>query len=322
MKRDVLPVIITALVAAFLVTARAYSSEEKVVAKIGDTNITESELKEALKSFKPPSTYHNVSPEKMHQFRKDALNELIDIELLHKEAKRRGVIVPDSAINEVIEANIQRLGSQKNLNNALKMKNQSLDEFKEEINKHQMVITLLSEIKRDAEYTDEELRRYYEENTSKFKRPDSVRLYHILVKVDPGAADDEWEKRRLDAEDILKKLKSGEDFGEIAYNYSEDAYKFKSGDYGFVHRGQLEKAVEDAAFSLKEGELSGVIKSIFGFHILKGGERKPQAMMSYDEIKEKTKSELNEKRFEENKNALLDRLRAEYPLEIYINTDD
>jgi len=320
MKRYILPLLL-AILLSFLADIPFSSAENKVVAKVGDTTITESELGDALNRFKPASLYHNVSPDKMEKFKKDALNELIDIELLHKEAKKRGIEVSKNAINEVIEANIKRLGSRQKMNEAIKNKGITLDDFKEEIKKHQMVFTLLNELEQEAEYNEEELRGYYEENKSKFRRPESVHLYHILVKVDPEATEDQWEKRKIDAEEILRKIKSGEDFGDIAYNYSEDPYKFKSGDLGFVHKGQLVEDVEKVAFSLKEGELSGVIRSIYGFHIIKAGERKPEAIVNFDEIKEKTRKELTEKRFKENKKALLDKLREEYPVEIYIQTD-
>lgn len=321
MKIYILPVLLTALLSPFFAAGPVSSAENKVVAKVGDISITESELAEALNRFKPASVYHNVGTEKMEKFKKDALNELIDIELFHKEAKKRGVKISKSAIDEVVEANITRLGSKKKMNEALTKKGISMEDFKEEIRKHQMVLTLLNDLAKEAEYKDEELRRYYEDNKSKFKRPEGLRLYHILVKVEPGATEEEWEKRRLDVEEILRKIKSGEDFGDTAYNYSEDPYKFKSGDLGFVHKGQLEKEIEDAAFSLKEGELSGVIRSIYGFHIIKAGERKPEAIVSFDEIKEKTRKELNGKRLEEKKKELLDRLRKEYPVEIYIKID-
>lgn len=321
MKGYILPVVLAAITAAFFAAEPVLSFESKAVAKVGDTSITEFELREALNRYKPAGEYHNVSPEKLEGFRKDALNELIELELLHKEAKRRDIRVSESTIDEVVEANIKALGSKENFTKALKKIDMSLDLFKQEIKKHQMIIALLNDIEKDARYQDEELKRYYKENKSKFKRPEGLHLYHILIKVDKSAVDDEWEKRRLYAEEILNKLKSGEDFGEIAYNYSEDSYKFKSGDYGFVHKGQLEKEIEDAAFSLKEGELSGVIRSIYGFHIVKAGEKKPETIFSFDEIKEKTRKELTKKRYEEKRKALLKRLREEYPVEIYIGTD-
>lgn len=320
MKRYILNALL-AIILSLCAAIPFSSAEDNVVAKVGDAPIAESELTDALYKFKPPGMYHNVSPDKMEKFKKDALNELIDIELLHNEAKKRGVKVSRKDIDAVVEANIKKLGSEQKMNEALKKKGITLDDFKEEIKKHQMVLALLNKLRKEADYKEEELRRYYEENKSKFKRPESVHLHHILIKVEPGAAEDEWEKRRLYTEEILEKIKSGEDFGEVAYNYSEDMYKFKSGDYGFVHRGQLEKDVEDAAFSLKDGELSGVIRSIYGFHIIKGGERKEQGIVSFDEIKEMKRKELAEKRFKEKKKVLLDKLREEYPVEIYIQTD-
>jgi parvulin-like peptidyl-prolyl isomerase len=148
MKKYIVRVIIITLVAAFFVAAHAYSSEQKVVAKVGDKSITQFEFAEALKSYKPPSVYHDVSPERMHQFEGDALNELIEVELLHKEAQYRGIKISGSVINGVVEENIQRLGSKKIMTRELNRKGISLDQFKEQIKKHQMVISLIINMRR------------------------------------------------------------------------------------------------------------------------------------------------------------------------------
>lgn len=307
----------------FLLPATNYSfSEDKIIAKVGDAVIRESQLEEALEKYKPSGAFHNVSPEKRQKFKKDALNDLIEFELLYKEAKRRGIKVKDSTVDDVIEENVKKFGSKKKFKSVLKKQGLTLDEFKERVRKYHMVITLLNNIYRDAEYKEDELKEYYEKNKQRFRRPESLRLYHILIKVDSTATEEEWGKKKKYAEEILEKIKSGGDFGEVAYNYSEDPYRFKSGDLGFVHKGQLEPGIEEVAFSLKEGEMSGVLKSIYGFHILKAGEKRPETMMSFDEVKDKLKKELDTKRFEEKREALLGGLKKEYAIEIYIKFEE
>lgn len=307
----------------FLLSVSAPAAGEKAAAKVGDTTITETELEEALDSYKPPGTYHDVSRKMRDKFRKDALNDLIEIELLYKEAHKRGLKVSGDDVDKVVEANIKRLGSKKRLNEELRRQGTSMDDFREKIKKHQMVIALLNDLAREADYKEDELRQYYEANKPRFRRPEGIHLYHILIKVEPGATEPEWEKRRVYAGEILAKIKAGEDFGNVAYDYSEDPYKFKSGDLGLVHRGQLDpKELEDAAFSLKEGEMSGIIRTIYGFHILKAGEKKPEEDLSFDNVRDKIRKELAGKRFEEKKKYLLERLRKEHHVAVYMKFED
>jgi parvulin-like peptidyl-prolyl isomerase len=305
---------------AFLLTPLSLSlaEKDKVVAKVGKTTITESQLEEALESYKPAGVFHDISPEKRKKFRKDALNDLINFELLYNEAKKRKIKVSDSTIDEVIEENIKRFGSKKRFQGLLKKQGLTMKEFEEKVRRHNMVSILLNNLFKEIEHKEDELKDYYEKNVHKYKRPEGLRLYHILIKVQPNATEEELQKRKEYAEEILGKIKAGGDFGEIAYNYSEDPYRFKSGYLGFVHKGQLEPDIEKVAFSLKEGEISDVVRSIYGFHILKAGEKKPETLLTFDEVKDKIKKELDNKRFEEKKNDLLINLKKEYPVEIYI----
>ena len=97
-----------------------------------------------------------------------------------------------------------------------------------------------------AKVSDEEAKKYYEKNATRFKQPEGVKLRLISTK-------DEKKAR-----DVLEMLKSGDDFSEIAYNMSEDSYREKSGDIGYMHKGRMVPEIEDAAFKLKIGETSEV----------------------------------------------------------------
>lgn len=322
MLKKIIFILMVSFLSLFPTVTNYSFAEDKVIAKVGDAFIRESQLEEALEKYKPSGAFHNVSPEKRQKFKRDALNDLIEFELLYKEAKKRGVKVKGSTIDDIVEENVKKFGSKKKFIAVLKKQGLTLDEFKERVRKYHMVVTLLNNIFKDVEYKEDELREYYERNKQRFRRPESLHLYHILIKVDSTATEEEWGKKKRYAEEILEKIKSGGDFGEVAYNYSEDPYKFKSGDLGFVHRGQLEPDIEKVAFALKEGELSGVVKSIYGFHILKAGEKRPETMMSFDEVKDKLKKELDTKRFEEKREALLGGLKKEYAIEIYIKFEE
>jgi foldase protein PrsA len=306
---------------SFSLTIASFASEknERAAARVGDITITESQLEEVIDKYVPPGSFHGtMDPSKRYEYRKDALNELIEIELLYKEAWRTGIRPSEEYVKQAVDENIRRFGSEKAFKESLKKNGLSLDGFRKKLRKYQVVDIFWAALLKESAYTDKELNEYYETNKSRFTRPEALRLYHILIKVESSAPDEEWQKKREYAEQLLKKIRSGESFEDTAYQYSEDPYKFKGGDLGFIHRGQLNPTeLEEAAFSLKKDEVSGVIRTIYGFHILKAGERKPEETLSFEETKEKLGKELQKKKFEERKKELLEKLRNQYTIVIY-----
>ncbi len=306
------------LMLVVVLSAAVASAAEKTIARVGDTVITEADLRDALDRYIPSGAFHgSIDRSQKEEYRIAALNDIIETELLYREALKQGIKPSEEAIEAVIQQNIRQFGSEEKMNKAMEARGLTLDILRDKIRKHDMAAALLKELAAQSTYTDEELQKYYEENRAKYRRPDAVQLYHILISVDPGASEEIWQEKKKLAEELLAKIREGEDFGSIAYTYSDDPYKFKNGDLGFVHRGRLSpRELEDVAFSLKNGEVSGVIRTIHGFHILKAGERKPGEIKSFDEVKSMLKKELEKARYESKKKALIDRLKREYPVEI------
>ena len=128
-----------------------------------------------------------------------------------------------------------------------------------------------------AKFTDDEIKSYYEANKKRFETQASIKARHILLRPDPNAADMEKAKaetkKRLN--DILARLKSGAKFADLAKAHSQDPGSAKQGgDLGWFQRGVMIKAFEDAAFPLNKGEVSGVVETEFGFHIIKVEDKK------------------------------------------------
>ncbi len=132
---------------------------------------------------------------------------------------------------------------------------------------------------------DEELRRLYEQNKDSFRVSERVHVRHILLKT-TGKSPAEVAKLKAQAEDLDKKLKQGADFAELAKKYSEDTGSAaKGGELGWVVRGQTVKAFEDAAFSLKPKEISNVITTEYGFHIIQVLEKEQAHVRPFEEVK-------------------------------------
>ena len=138
------------------------------------------------------------------------------------------------------------------------------------------------------------MKKYYEENKDDFYT-DTVTASHILLKTidDNGneLSDKKKKEAKKKAEEALKKVKSGEDFAQVAKEYSEDSTASNGGELGTFGRGQMVSEFENAAFSMKPGEISDIIKTQYGYHIIKVTERVDE-QKSYDDVKDEIKSTL------------------------------
>lgn len=312
----------SAVIALLVLSAVSFVSAGEdvfIAAKVGSVPIPETMVQEALAQYVPSGGFHlKVNPEQREKYRTEALSQLIDVELFYQGALKRALTVPADVTEKIIDDNIKRFGSREKLAISLEKKQMTLQQLRERIEKIQMVKLLLQSLSSESVPSDTDIAGYYEKNRKRFMRPESVRLLHIMVKADNLATEEEWLKKREYTEGILKDIKGGKDFGAVAYDMSEDAYRYKSGDVGFIHRGQFEfRDLEDAAFQLKEGEMSGVLRSIYGFHILKAMEKKPAQTLTLEEAKETIRRELRQKNFDAKKGALIDQLKKEYPVTIY-----
>lgn len=302
-----------------LFLARPCFAGDGVVAHVGKTAIKEQELQAAIDIFVPKGGFHvTVSKEKRDEFRKSALEWLIEKELLYREAIRRGLTISKEHIDEVIAYNEEQLGSRAAFLKVLKAEGKTLKQFKKEIEREALINMLArTEIDEKSGYSEDEIKAYYVQNIGKFKRPESRRLWHILISVSPESSDKDRSEKKIFAQEVLTKIKGGEEFSAAAEKYSEDAYRVKGGDMGYIHKGRLTSEVEEAAFKLTEGELSGVIESIYGFHIIKAGDTKESETIGFEEIKAKLRSELESKRYQEMRNNYLNSLKEKTAVKIY-----
>jgi len=135
----------------------------------------------------------------------------------------------------------------------------------------------------------DDVKRYYEDNEQQYSTPEQVRASHILFKTD-GKNDDAVKKQ---AEEVLAKAKSGADFAKLATEYSQDdASKVKGGDLDFFPKGQMVPEFDKAVFSMKVGEISDLVKSQFGYHIIKLVDKKPAAKKTLDEVRAQIEDQL------------------------------
>lgn len=146
----------------------------------------------------------------------------------------------------------------------------------------------------NAKISDADIKAAYEANAARYKQPEQRQASHILFRVDKGAPEAEVKAAQTRAEEVLAQLKANPgDFAKLAKQHSQDPGSAeKGGDLGYFGRGMMVKPFEDAAFSLKEGEISGVVRSDFGFHLIRLTGIRPEKAKPIDEVRDEIVAEL------------------------------
>jgi len=243
--------------------------------------------------------YESV-PEIYRQFitKEMILNDSIKELLLLQEAKKQGISVSAEELSKVIDDAIAQSGlSKEEFEKTLDKQNLTMD-FVEDYYKKQLIInklldkTVLSKII----ISSSEIEEYYNNNKNEFITPEQVRARHILV----GSADE--------ADEILKQLNNGADFIELAKEKSTCPSASEGGDLGYFSKGDMIAEFEDAAFALDVGEISPVVKTEFGYHIIKLLDKKPETLIELEDamqdIEEKLKLEKQNTAFDDYLNML------------------
>jgi len=260
--RKYLGIVVSLLLVMVSIHGNVSAKDDDVVAKIGDRKITLSEFNKIIGYL---DSEKQKLVEKTPQFKENLLQQYI-----------QGIVISNLAKKEGFD------------------KNPQLNEQLELIKDNYIAIEYLKkEVTNKVEVSEEDMKAYYESHKDEFNMPEMVRARHILIKTDPSASDNDNKKAREKAEDILKKIKAGEDFAKLAADLSDDpGSKTKGGDLGFFPKGIMVKSFEDVAFSLKPGEVSGIVETQFGYHIIKVEEKKEAGMEPFDTAKEKIKQKL------------------------------
>ncbi len=295
-----------------LLTASSYAeAEDAVVAKVNDTVFTQKDLESEVDRLIPRVTFHrNVPPEKRKNYYGKAIDELIDRELQYQDAKAQGVKIEKEKIDAQLDKFKKRFKSEQEYKAAIEKENTTEEKVRARIEKELLAQAAFTmNVTEKAKMSDPALKEFYEKNPAKFKQPESVKLRIISVKDDKKATD------------ILAMIKKGDDFAEIASNFSEDSYRIKGGDAGYLHKGRMLPEIDEAAFKMKVGEVSDIIRAESNHFIIKVEDRKPEQQMTFEQTKDKLRKELETERAGELKQKWMDSLRSKAKIEILLKAE-
>jgi peptidyl-prolyl cis-trans isomerase C len=260
-----------------------------------------------------------ISDEQTAAIKKDVLEGLIERELLYQESQKAGIKVDDQRVNDQMAGIKKRFSNEEEFNKALASMGLTEEEVRTQIHRGLAIRGLIDQkVANSIVITDQETKTFYDDNPQFFQRPEQVKASHILIKVEPTADDAAKAASRKKIEDIRKKLTDGGDFAELAKEYSEGPSAPKGGDLGYFRRGQMVKPFEDTAFSMKVDEVSGMVETRFGYHLIKVYDIKPEETIAYADVKDKIAQRLKQQKIEKAAKAYVADLKKDAKIEKFL----
>ncbi|AFM24181.1 peptidylprolyl isomerase [Desulfomonile tiedjei] len=250
----------------------SFAQTDKVVAKIGNQTVTESDLKEISNAVPEKFRHLYLTPEG----RKKTLDYVVNIYVLAAEAERLGMD-----------------------------KKPETDKLLQFTRRDLLARLYLDQMSKDLPApTDAEAKEFYEANKAQYATPESVHLHHILVSSEK------------EAKDAMDKLKKGEKFADLASQISICPSKMKGGNLEWLPKGSLVPEIEEVAFSMKNGQITGPVKSKFGYHVLLLEDKKPAQENSFDQVKEYILEQLRFQKQQDHYEKISNDLRKKMQVQI------
>jgi len=256
-----------------LFTAAHAEIADRVVAIVNDSAITLSELNAATAGLIDIKDSNKDKKKNIIETKSKVLDQLIEKKLVEQAANKAGITVSEKEIDNAIEdVKKQNSISQQELLSTLARSGLTFKEYREQLKDQIRQVKFTNkEFRSNVKISHEDVETYYRQNQDKFTGPLMHKLRIIsLLATDQGKGTDTEEK----AKQVLSMIRRGEDFAKLAKEYSHGPDAQEGGDLGYVKAGEMDKAIEKVAAGLKIGEISDIIKTSTGFHIIQVIDRK------------------------------------------------
>jgi peptidyl-prolyl cis-trans isomerase C len=260
-----------------------------------------------------------VPAEQRDEVYRGMLDRLITYKVLEHEAAKRKISATDAEIEDRLRGMRAQFPNDDEFKKALAARNMSEDRLRADSRVEIAIGKMIDgETAAMPQVTDAEAKDFYDKNPDKFKQDESVRASHILLLVDEKADAATKKKTRAEIDAILKKARAGEDFAALAKAHSKDGSAAQGGDLGYFGKGRMVPAFEQAAFALKPGEISDVVTTQFGYHIIKLTERKPASTVPLDTVSAQLKQFLTEQKKKERVDGFIKSLKDKSRIEVLV----
>ena len=293
--------------------AEQSTKEDKDILKVGSIVLTKIDLDLRIQKIVPMqlSFHGGMKAEKMAEIEEQALDDLITVAY-----KSLYAIAEELSVDSVTFENEweKMLSQTKNFSE----KTQPYIWGKVRADLYRNLLAKRAEevaVNERVKVTDEEVSTYYTENKEMFFRPKLFTASHILVKVDPASNTEERELIRLRAEELLTRARAGEDFYNLAYYESDDRSKYVGGSLGSFHQGQTVLEFDEAILEMQSGEISDLVKTMYGFHIIKLDDSDEARQLTFEEAAPNIRTKFAETKRKQLYESWMSKLKEQYPVE-------
>lgn len=288
-----------------------------IVARVNDETIERWEVEAAVREI-TLANLHPLPQAERDELMRTVLDRIVEHHLAAQAARARGV----AATEAELDADLREMRSERATDRAF-ADHLATAGISEEQLRHQRRLSLdmakLVRAAAGAEASNAAIDAYYRDNRDRFLLPEAVTASHILVRVNPDASPDQRAEARRRAVGIRDQILGGADFGRTARDLSEDTGTALAGGLvGTFPRGQMDPAFEAAAFAIKPGEISDVVETPYGFHIIRVDEHLAGRMQTLDEVRADIRTLLTERAEQEGLSKLIEEARKTAKIEIYI----
>lgn len=301
-------------VAVMVLTACGAKLPEDVVASVNGVNITKDYYDKTVIKVAEDNSFEDIYGEEIwsyevepgvtfkEKFASQMLNQIIDQEMIYQDAEAKQLRATDEEVEAEFNAYMEAVKTDPQYSEFLEKNNIDDAFIKEHIARSLTHVKYAEKIYAEAEVTDEEIQKYYDANVEKEFTDKKVRASHILFETkenkEPLSDEQKAEKLKL-AEEVLERAKNGEDFAKLAEEYSADTVSAaEGGDLGYFAPGRMVPEFNDKAFSMEVGEISDIVETEFGYHIIYLTD-KQENVLTLEQAKPSIVNTLKQQKYEE-----------------------
>jgi peptidyl-prolyl cis-trans isomerase C len=286
MKISVPCLAVTVLITCVSVPAFAQVSATDVVLTVNEEPVYSWEVGLLIPQIQQEMVRQGTQPEQDAVIQA-SMQRVVDSKLLAQEARRREMQPDDERVKAMMARIEQQAGGREKLDQTLSQFGMTYAMLEQSIRESDLVqVFIETTIEPEIVVTADEVEKFYNQNQQMFQRPEQVHARHILIKSGADATADAKATARAKAVSARKRAIAGEDFAGLAKELSEGPSAPQGGDLGFFSREQMVAPFSEAAFALEVGQISEIVETQFGFHVIKVEEKRPASTMSLDEARE------------------------------------
>lgn len=292
--------------------------DSTIVAMVNGEPIHELDVNETAKLMLLQTGQSDQMSYQDSAIQRQSLDQFISNTLLKQEVVKHIIEVKEEEIENAIRIVERRLPPGETLESTLQNQNLTMRKFRDNLVLELKVQKLVQNevLSQVTEIDTAEAKKFYEENPMKFTRPMKAHARHILIRMDKDASEEKVNNARQKAQSILTRIKQGEDFVELAKNFSEDPTGRKGGDLGFFSKGDMVPEFDEQVFLLKPGEVSELVRTKFGFHIIKVEEFKDSEQTPYEKVEKNIIAYLKQMKSQESFDNYIQKLKQKAKIQM------